>query len=163
MKVKYLESIDRSIWNEYLDNRDQTTFYHKLEWKEVIEKSFKHRTFYLVVESENAVKGILPLVHLKSILTGSVLCSMPFVNFGGIIADNQQTEKLLYNKAKEILLKLKGDYIELRHLNKSSLEIPVKTHKVSMTVQLNSDPEVLLKNFTHWFLVMMQVIILIWK
>ncbi len=93
------------------------------------------------------VAGILPLVHLKSMIFGSIFCSMPYLNFGGICADSETAEKALFHDAKSILKKLKGDYIELRHLKKSTMDIPCKTHKISMALELDPDPDVLWKNF----------------
>jgi len=73
---------------------------------------------------------------------------MPFLNFGGICADNVEIEKLLMCEGERILRDQKGDYLELRHLKQSSIAILSKSHKVSMTLELNRDPDVLWNKFT---------------
>jgi len=147
MKINYLSKPDIPDWEKYVDNHPGATFYHKIEWKSVIEKSFGHKTYYLMALDQDDVVGILPLVHLKSLFFGSILCSMPFLNFGGICADNGAAEKSLIKEAENILKRVGGDYIELRHLKKSVVGIPCKTHKVSMALELAPDPDVLWKNF----------------
>lgn len=147
MKINYLSKSDIPKWEKYVDNHPAATFYHKIEWKSVIEKSFGHKTYYLMALNQDDVVGILPLVHLQSLFFGSILCSMPFLNFGGICADNENAEKALFKEARSILHKMKGDYLEMRHLKKSSLDIPYTTHKVSMTINLDPDPGVLWYNF----------------
>lgn len=147
MLIKHLSRSDYHLWEHYVERSPNPTFYHRVEWKEVIEKSFGHKTYYLMAIDEDVVVGILPMVHMKSLLFGSIFCSMPFLNFGGICADNENAEKALFKEARSILYKMKGDYLEMRHLKKSSLDIPYTTHKVSMTINLDPDPEVLWESF----------------
>ena len=173
MNVIHLTEANIPEWNDYVVKHPYSTFYHRIEWKNIIEKSFGHKTFYLMavncskIEAHNSlsssigrqsspmdyaldsnrVVGILPLVHLKSHLFGSIFCSMPFLNFGGICSDDKTAENALLEESNKILKTTKGRYIELRHMMKSSLELPCKTHKVSMALKLDSDPDVLWNNF----------------
>lgn len=148
MQVLHYKPKFEQDWNQYLEDKDCSTFYHKIEWKSIIEKSFNHDTYYLLGEEKGSIKGLLPLIHSKSRLFGSVISSMPFLNFGGILADNQQAEELLQNESRKILNKVNADYIELRHKNKSHLNLRSNTHKVSMMVELAENPETLWKNYS---------------
>lgn len=135
------------LWTEYIRKYPQATFYHEIGWKEVIERSFGHKTFYLMAMRQGNIAGVLPLVHLKSFLFGSIFCSMPFLNFGGICADDSETERELLDSARELLKKNQADYLELRHRHKVCQDLPVKTHKVSMMIELDPDPEKLWNGF----------------
>ena len=148
MQIKLLSKAEIPEWTEYVELHPDSSFYHKAEWKEVIEKSFGHKTYYLMAIEGDSVVGILPLVHLKSFLFGSILCSMPFQGIGGICADSEDAESALLDAAGELLREVKGDYLELRHRKRSKADIPVKTNKVTMTVELDPDPEVIWNNFT---------------
>ena len=198
LKVKELSVDDVPQWNQYIAESPKATFYHRIEWKNIIEKSFGHKTYYLMAvrctdtnsggvsrqsqdasgkelntqqstlgvqpstnqinsamrhapcamrESEKTV-GILPMVHIRSFLFGSIFCSMPFLNFGGVCANDEGVERALMFAAEKIVKERKGDYLELRHLTQSAMNIPVKNHKISMTVDLNPDPEVLWSHFS---------------
>ncbi len=147
MYLRELESTERQIWQNWVFANPMATFYHRIEWKDVIEKSFKHDTHYLLAEENGAVHGILPLVHIKSLLFGNMICSMPFLNFGGICADTEEAYVCLLNAAKDLLIKKKSEYVELRHLHPSPMELKRKEHKVSMTVELNPDPDTLWNGF----------------
>ena len=147
MEIIHLDNSNRHMWQKYVENHPDSTFYHRHEWKEVMEKSFGHKTYYLMAVDKNTVRGILPIVHLKSLFFGSIFCSMPFLNFGGICADNKAAEGALLSEAKEILKASNGEYLELRHKKKSSADLPTKTNKVSMTMELDADPDTLWKNF----------------
>ena len=143
MKVKLIDPSDSECWQSYVMNHPDATFYHRLAWKSIMEKSFGHKTYYLLATQGTTVVGILPVVHIKSMLFGSIMCSMPFLNFGGICANNKETEDTLLAAAADILRREKADYLEFRHLKQLSCDLPRKTHKVSMTIELNRDPEVL--------------------
>lgn len=123
------------------------TFYHRIGWKRIIEKSFGHSTYYLMASEGPIIVGVLPIVHLKSMLFGSIMCSMPFLNFGGICANNSEAKSTLLSKAKDLLQEHRADYLELRHFNQTGSGLPCKTNKISMTVALNHDPEVLWNKF----------------
>jgi serine/alanine adding enzyme len=60
--------------------------------------------------------GVLPLVHLKHLLFGNKLVSMPFFDLGGILADNQDIERALLSEAIKQARSLKAETIELRHI-----------------------------------------------
>jgi len=147
MQIKHLDNSNIHQWENYVNAHPDATFYHRHEWKEVMEESFGLKTYYLLAGDKNTVLGILPFVHLKSFLFGSIFCSMPFLNFGGICADNEKAEKALLSEASKIVKTSGGDYLELRHKKRSSADIPVKTNKVSMTLKLDQDTDVLWNNF----------------
>lgn len=178
VRIKKLDLEDIPQWNQYVMESPKATFYHRIEWKHIIETSFGHKTYYLMAfqsfnsnpnnptnsinstnptnstnsinssNPTNSVVGILPLVHIKSLIFGSIFCSMPFLNFGGVCADNVEVEKMLISEAERLLRDQKGDYIELRHLRPSSANLLGKTHKVSMTLELNRDPDALWNKFS---------------
>lgn len=147
MVVKLIADTDTAVWERYVSENPNATFYHRIEWKGIIEKSFGHRTYYLMALDDGNPVGILPLVHIKSLLFGSIFCSMPFLNFGGVCADDAEVENLLLKDAEKILRERGGDYLELRHLKQTSESVPCKSHKVSMTIELNPDPEVVWNQF----------------
>jgi FemAB-related protein (PEP-CTERM system-associated) len=142
MKVSMLDDSRIGDWSAYVDSRAAATLYHRVEWKGVMERNFNHPTYYLMAEDQG-VRGILPLVFVSSRLFGSILSSMPFLNFGGVVADDEEAEAALLEEASALVHALDADYLELRHLEQSNAALPVKTHKVSMTVDLDPDPEVI--------------------
>ena len=74
--------------------------------------------------SNNQFVGILPLIHIKSLFFGNHFVSMPFLNYGGILADDEETEKALWHEAMKIGQQLKVKNIELRHLKPLTISLP---------------------------------------
>ena len=119
--VKQIKPNDSVAWDRYVHAHHQATLYHLYGWKNVIEKTYAHKTYYLIAQQQpnnptNPVIGILPLVHIKHFLFGNSLISIPFFDLGGILADNDEVEKALLSEAIKLAQKLKAKNIELRSI-----------------------------------------------
>lgn len=145
--ITELDHGNAAEWEDYVKESPDTTFFHRHEWKDIIEASFGYKTRYLMLKENGKVRGILPLVHVKSPLFGSILCSMPFLNYGGVCADTETGEDLLLKKARSILTEIRGDYLELRQIKKVGTDLPHKLSKVSLSVELNPDPTAVWNKF----------------
>lgn len=141
MQIKYYSESEREAWKAWVDEHPFTTFYHRIEWKDILEKSFNHKTLYLMAVENDRIEGILPLIQVKSLLFGNIICSMPFLNFGGIASNNKKAHFALIQECKKIVTTLNAEYIELRHQEKSPADLNRNEHKVSLTVRLDPDPE----------------------
>jgi serine/alanine adding enzyme len=132
---------DRERWQQFVDSHSDCTNYHRWGWKSVIEESFGWPTFYLMDVDERRVRGILPLVSQKSLLFGNFLTSMPFLNAGGIVAEESAAEQALVEEAARIAVRLKAQYVELRHRQDHKLSLVQKTNKVTVMLPICSDQD----------------------
>lgn len=148
MGISLANNTDVRAWNAYVLNHPDSAFYHVYEWKHVIEQVFSHRTFYLTATSENGtINGILPLVLMKSRLFGNFMVSLPYLNYGGILADDEEIEKKLVAEAVIIAQAHKMNHIELRHREHKQINLPAKTAKVSLLLDLPESADTLLQSF----------------
>ncbi len=137
-------------WDKYVQRSETATFYHQIGWKNVIEKTFGHKSYYLIAKENEELKGILPLFLIKSRLFGSSLVSLPFVDYGGVVAESGEISKKLIDKAIEIAKENEVDYLELRHIKRIEDErLLVKTTKTSFILPLNPDPEIIWEKALH--------------
>lgn len=134
-------------WDAYVQTHPLGSFYHLFGWKKINEKNFGHKTFFLAAMRDQRIVGIFPLVLIKSVLFGKILASMPFVNYGGICADDWDAEKDLLEQARSIATAESIDYLEIRSIQKLEHDLPTSEHKVSMTIGLDPDPDTLWNAF----------------
>ncbi len=135
-------------WDRYVQNHPLASGYHLLAWRRVLEKACGHRTFYLMATDEHEqVRGVLPLVFLSSRLFGRFLVSMPFFNYGGVLADTSEAQGALLEAAIALAWDLAAPSLELRHQEFLDVNWPSKQHKVSMRLDLPSNFETLWKGF----------------
>ncbi len=141
-KVKYSVAVllneKQNDINNYVANN--ATIYHLTDWVKLINKVFGHNGYYLyALDKASSVCGVLPLIHLNSRLFGSFLVSVPYFNYGGIVADSPEIESLLFTRAIELARELKVAHIELREQKPRSQVEHVRTDKVNMVLDLPDD------------------------
>ena len=138
----------REGWNRFVFNHPDSQCYHLIEWKDIIEKAFGLRPFYLYALTDSSeICGILPLIFSKSFLFGKYLTSIPFYNYSGVLANDSSVAAALLEQAITVAKGIKASHIEFRHCKASSLDLPTKTHKVRMVLELPDDAETLWKGF----------------
>ncbi len=145
-------SKDRELWESYVREKDSSFGYALPSWFAIFEKAFGHKTFALTafekIENDEKIVGVLPITHVTSKIFGSNLCSLPFVNYGGVLSDSNEISALLVAEAQKLRKKLQADSIELRHMHPCGLDLPAKAdHKVSMILDLPENSELLWKSF----------------
>ena len=139
---------ENSPWDTYYGNTAEASLYHDLRWKSLIETTFGHKTFYLYARNaDGAPLGILPLVQLKSVLFGNMLVSVPYFNYGGVCARNGEVAGRLLQDAVRIAKDLHSTHIEFRQEKPVFPDLPVKTTKSSMRLNLPSSAMDLWKGF----------------
>ena len=119
------------------------TFYHQTAWSEIVKKVFNHDTYYFyAIDNKDKVCGLLPVVNLSSFIFGKFLVSVPYFNYGGVVADNNQIKSLLINCAIEKAKELDADHIELRETIKLD-NLSVREDKVNMILDLPESLDIL--------------------
>jgi len=142
-----IQALSRDLepaWNEYASNRG-ASIYHDSRWASLIKKVFGHNSHHIVALEEGEVVGIFPLVQLKSRLFGNFMVSMPYFNYGGVIADNAGIMHALLRSAHELSVSQDCSHIEVRFDQAQDVGLPVRTDKVAMLLDLPEDPELLWK------------------
>jgi FemAB-related protein (PEP-CTERM system-associated) len=153
MRIRY--STEAGDWDAFVKAHPHGTLYHLFAWKHVIEKTYGHKTYYLMalktpdsaLPQTEAVAGILPLVHLNHFLFGNSLVSVPFFDMGGVLAEDIDSERELIAEAVRLGQGLKSRNLELRHLRATPGPWQTGTNKVRMLLDLPDSAETLMKGF----------------
>jgi FemAB-related protein (PEP-CTERM system-associated) len=114
VQVKSLDEASAARWDTFVDACSEATFFHRAGWKRVIERSFHHPCHFLYAETGGSIKGVLPLVHVKSRLFGNALISNAFCVYGGPAATHEAAFRALDARALELAHALQVDYVEYR-------------------------------------------------
>ncbi len=146
MRITYFTD-DFERWDAYVKAHEAGTIYHTSAWKSIIETHFKKDTFYIAAWERDKLKGLLPLTHFKSALFGNFIVSVPFVNYGGILADSMEAMRALAAEAEKIRAQYGADFVELRDARLLEWELPVKTQKVTFYLDLPPTEEELMASF----------------
>lgn len=141
MRVIRCDSSHQEQWNAFVHACPRASFYHRWEWRDINQRCFGHQTEYLAAVDGDRFVGVFPLVRLKTLLFGTIGCSMPFVNYGGPCGDSDDIERALLAEAARVADQWGVAYLEIRSKRRLGGEYPCSEHKVSMTVALDGDTE----------------------
>src|SRR5262249_42662293 len=89
-----------AVWDAYVASNPEATGYHRSMWRGVFERALGHETVYLAAMRGTRVVGVLPLVAVRSWIFGSALVSLPFLNYGGVLADDRAAADALVDRAR---------------------------------------------------------------
>jgi FemAB-related protein (PEP-CTERM system-associated) len=106
-----------AAWDAFVAAHPDGTFFHRAGWREVIERAFGHRTHYLMAERDGAVVGVLPLAHVRSVLFGQSLVSVPFCVYGGPLALDSAALAALRQAAEVVMAQTGVKVMEWRPLH----------------------------------------------
>ncbi len=146
LTVREMQQTDKVRWDAFVDSCLDATFFHRSGWKEVIERAFGHKTYFLLAEQDGVIQGVLPLAQIRHFLFGHSLSSLPFCVYGGIAATSMPAREKLDAAAQDIASKLNVDYLEYRNIRPHHEDWPSKDLYVTFRKPIDPDVEQNMKN-----------------
>jgi FemAB-related protein (PEP-CTERM system-associated) len=126
----------------YLDDGRQAPLSYHPAWLAVLENGLGHVPYCLEAVAGEKTRGFLALAYVRSLLFGRFLVSLPYLNYGGAVADDDQVRAVLIGRAAELAGQLRVRYLELRH--EHPITHPALSHartdKVHMRLDLPATP-----------------------
>src|SRR5207253_1709469 len=81
--------VDKS-WDRFVESHPRATVAHLSAWGQIAREVYGHEPVYLRAEEDGEIRGVLPLVLISGRLFGRRLVSMPFLDYGGVLAGGEQ-------------------------------------------------------------------------
>jgi len=139
--IEAIDDAQAGQWDAYVDRHAGASLYHRYAWRTVVARAFGHETLYLLARrADSTLCGLLPIVRLNSRLFGDFAVSLPFFNYGGVLADDQAVAAQLLERAA-----FEAEQRQLRHLEIRSTQRlndwPARTDKLSMILALPGSAE----------------------
>ena len=134
-------------WDTFVTATPRATFCHLAAWRSIMRDVFGHDSAYLAVRTDDgALRGVLPLIEVRSRIFGSYLVSMPFLNDGGPLGDASACEALLAAAGEEASQR-DVDLLEIRTRHAMRSELSVSERKITSLLDLPATPDELWKRF----------------
>ncbi|MBU2869098.1 FemAB family XrtA/PEP-CTERM system-associated protein [Colwellia sp. E2M01] len=145
--IQQISANESALWDEYVQQHVEHSPYHLFSWLAAVELAYSHQVYYFVAKQDSVIVGILPLVNIRIPLKGSSLCSLPFCDVGGCLADNDEIKNLLEANAVNLKSKLQSKSIEYRERTQISNKAQFEGKKVSMLLPLPATSDELFAGF----------------
>ncbi len=143
MCIRVADHKDKGVWDAYVSNHPDATPYCLFSWKEAVEQAYGYQSFYLLLEKDGVIKGVLPLFVFHVPFCGKSLLSLPYCDVGDVLADNDEIKKALLAESLQLAKKLKVKEVDIRSCQDNLLEdvisdwhVTVQTEKVRMILPL---------------------------
>ncbi|HTH18424.1 MAG TPA: FemAB family XrtA/PEP-CTERM system-associated protein [Magnetospirillum sp.] len=114
LSVKRLDDAALARWEAFVLGHPDATFFHRAGWREVIERSFGHRTYYLYAEEDGVLRGVLPLAHYRSWMFGNALIANGCCMGGAPVAEDERADDALDAEACRLMEEVGAKYLEYR-------------------------------------------------
>ena len=109
-------------WDHYVAQHRAGNYCHLFRWKRIIKNTYGHsfvalsaiRSDCKQVNENRLVVGVLPIIRIKRYLFKDELVSMPFLDLGGVLADDPEIEQLLIGHALKLFKQKGAKNLELR-------------------------------------------------
>lgn len=132
----------REGWEAFIEATPAATLAHADAWLWVISRALDHQDRSLVAERGGEVCGVLPMMLLGHWLFGTLHVSLPWLDYGGIIADDPDVCRHLLESAVTQATADGASVIELRSVEKMGPELPTRDDKVTLHLELGSSKAV---------------------
>lgn len=132
-------------WDAFVRADTASSFCHLSGWRRIFDDVMGHEDRSRCLrDADGALRGVLPLVRVRSRLLGDYLVSMPFLNDGGPLGSPSAVSSLL-NRATQDAVDARVDLLELRGRAASSPDAPQELRrsdrKITVLLELAATQE----------------------
>ena len=115
MKVSLLTEQDWPEWDRFIKAHPNSSLYHTLEWKNILEATFGYKARFLVVSSGPNIIDVLPLFLVTLLGLGKKLICIPQSgSYSAFLSDNIIAHNLLVEAAVKMAKTEGVKYLEIR-------------------------------------------------
>ena len=120
----------------FVEGASGATLAHGRAWPSVISGALGHHDRSLVAERNGEVCGILPMMLLNHWFFGTFHVSLPWLDYGGIVADDSETSRRLLDAAVEQARADGASFIEFRSVAPVFSDLVARQDKVTFWLPL---------------------------
>lgn len=137
-KVAVVNPLRSADWNKMLLGSGQSTIFHSANWARLLSESYGYHPAYFTLSEQGAFRGCLPIMEVKSALTGRRGVCLSFSDCCGAVVEGAAEFRLLFDSVLE-LGRLSGwRYVEFRGEPLLGQELPAKAY-AHHSIELSED------------------------
>ena len=87
--IRIINPLDFPGYDELLLTNEASSFFHTSAWARVLAESYGYKPLYFVAIENDSLSALVPIMEIKSILTGKRGVSLPFTDYCQVIVSNQ--------------------------------------------------------------------------
>jgi hypothetical protein len=114
MRPVIVNPLEYPEWDDLLLSNDECSLFHASCWARVLRESYGYKPLYFVSTNHGELTVLIPLMEVKSLLTGKRGVSLPFTDYcDAIVPKAEQPQDILHSLIDEGR-KRRWKYLEMR-------------------------------------------------
>ena len=89
LDIQIINPVEHPNWDQLILTNDQSIFFHTSAWARVLHESYRYKPLYFTSIENGKLRALLPIMEVKSFLTGSRGVSLPFADHCPPMAENE--------------------------------------------------------------------------
>jgi hypothetical protein len=149
MEIKIVNPLSDPDWDRLVLSHPDYNFFHCAAWAKVLAKTYGHTPLYLFGSQAGEPIALVPLMEVRSLLTGRRGVCLPFSDFCGPLLFDEARADLVMEKLSELARERNWRYFEIRGQRKVSVSGAPAVTFYGHRLDLRSGIEKLPAGFTH--------------
>ena len=112
--IERIDPLADERWDEMASSRADHTIFHRSAWARVLAETYGHQPFYLKISVQGKDAALVPLMEVKSRLTGRRGVSLPFSDFAGPLWSDPMQAPVVYAALLELAASREWKHLEIR-------------------------------------------------
>jgi CelD/BcsL family acetyltransferase involved in cellulose biosynthesis len=114
ISIEQIDPLVDKAWDDRVATREDHSIFHRSAWARVLSETYGHQPYYLRVLVEGAEAALVPLMEVKSCLTGRRGVSLPFSDFAGPLWTQAKRSSPVYQALLDFASERKWKHLEIR-------------------------------------------------
>ena len=99
VEMRLIDPLSGPEWDQLVLSHPDANFFHSAAWARVLAKSYGHKPLYLHFSRGGELLALVPMMEVKSYLTGRRAVCLPFSDFCSPLLFNDCEPAVVYGKA----------------------------------------------------------------
>jgi CelD/BcsL family acetyltransferase involved in cellulose biosynthesis len=114
VEIERIDPLAGDTWDQRVTAHKDHSVFHRSAWARVLTETYGHQPFYLRILIHGREAALLPLMAVRSFLTGHRGVSLPFSDFAGPLWTDAPQAPLVYSALQELASGQKWKHFEIR-------------------------------------------------
>ncbi len=149
LNLQIINPITYPNWNDLVLSHPAYSFFHSSHWATVLAESYNYKPVYFVTIDEKGLSCLIPLMEIKSFITGKRAVSLPFSDYcEPFIPDGYDLQDVM-SYLHEWGVKSGWKYVEIRGYGDFMEDVPVSSSYYGHVLDLSREEKEIFKSFSN--------------
>jgi len=136
LETEIIDPLTSVNWDQEVLSHPDYTVFHSAAWARVLHKTYGHEPAYLRFSRDGRLAAVLPMMDVRSLITGRRGVSLPFSDFCGPLIFGNENPHFVVSKLSEIARERRWKHFEIRERKTLEPSVPPAVTFLGHTLDL---------------------------